>query len=89
MPKYYYHKILLIDLKDEIKTVLKAEGYNVEAGSFGVPYRVPKDDTLFPVITNGSLPSNLTEREIIVIDLVPTDILNQRYRGETNVSRGE
>ena len=86
--KYHHPKILLIDLKDEIKAVLKAEGYNVEAGSFGVPYRVPKDDKLFPVITNGSLPSNLPEREIIVIDLFPANIIDQPI-GEKQTSPGE
>jgi hypothetical protein len=61
----------LIDLKNEIKAVLKAEGYNVEAGSFGASYRVPKEDKWSPVIPNGSLPPNPPERAIIVIDLVP------------------
>jgi hypothetical protein len=61
MPKYPRPKILLIDMKDETESVLKAEGYDVVAGSFGVPYRVPKEDKLFPVIINGSLPSNFTE----------------------------
>jgi hypothetical protein len=49
-PRYHHPKILLIDMKDETETVLKEGGYNVAAGSFGVPYRVPKDDKLFPVI---------------------------------------
>jgi hypothetical protein len=87
-PKYYYPKILLIDLENEIKAALKAEGYNVESGSFGVPYRVPKADKLFPVITNGSLPSNLTESEIIIIDLIPADFLNQPI-GEKQTSPRE
>jgi hypothetical protein len=64
----------LVDLKDETETVLKAEGYNVSSGSFGVPYKVPRDDSLFPVIVNGSLPLNLTAREIIVTDLGHNDV---------------
>jgi hypothetical protein len=87
-PKYRHPKILLINMKDETEAVLKVEGYNIVVGSFGVPYRVPKDDKLFPVIINGSLPSNYTEREIIVIDLVPADPLSQP-KGERHTSPGE
>jgi hypothetical protein len=36
LPRYHHPKILLIDVKDNAETVLKAERYNVTAGSFGL-----------------------------------------------------
>lgn len=87
MPKYHHSKILMIDMKDDTETVLKTSGYNVIAGSFGVPYRVRKKD-IFPVIVNGSLLSNFTEQEIFIIDLCPADLLSQPI-GEKHTSPGE
>jgi hypothetical protein len=87
-PKYHRPKILMIDMKDDSGSLLEAEGYNVVSGSFGVPYRVPKEDSCLPVIINGFLPPNFTEREIIVIDLVPADPLSQP-KGEKHTSPDE
>jgi hypothetical protein len=87
-PRYHHPKILLIDMKDDAETLLKSEGYNVAAGSFGVPYRVQKADQLFPVIINGALPPNFAEQEIFIIDLLPSDPLSQP-KGEKHTSPGE
>ncbi len=86
--KFPRPKILLMDMEDETEVVLKAAGYNVSTGSFGVPYKVPKSDSFQPVIANGKLPPGFTEQEIIVIDLVPADPL-ENPRGEKHTSPGE
>ena len=88
LPKYPQPKILLIDLEDEVEKVLKVEGYNVLTGSFGTPYRVEKRDGFEPVIINGSLPPNYAEQEIVVIDLMYSDIL-ENWQGEKHTTMGE
>jgi hypothetical protein len=75
--KYSKPKILLMDMGYETEDFLKKEGYNVAAGSFGTPYNVEKSDSYLPVIRNGKLPFNLSEQEIIVINLWVTSILNK------------
>lgn len=86
--KYPTPKILLVDMKDETETVLKAEGYNVTTASFGIPYRVPMEDKFVPVIVNGNFPGNFTEQEIVVIDLIPAQAL-PGPKGGKNTSPGE
>ncbi len=86
--KYPRPKILLVDMKDETGTVLKAEGYNVTTGSFGTPYRVVMQDNFVPVIVNGFLPIDFTEQEIVVIDLVPAKAL-PGPSGDKHTSKGE
>lgn len=75
--KYTKPKILLIDLQEEAETLLNAAGYNVTVGSFGCPYKVDKSDSLQPIITNENLPWNLSEQEIVVIDLLPNTPVEQ------------
>ena len=48
---------------------LKDSGYNVSTGSFGIPYKVPVADGYQPVITNGNMPGDLAEQEIIIINI--------------------
>jgi hypothetical protein len=69
-PRYPKPKILLVDLPDEATADLDAAGFNVQAGTFGRPYRVPAKDDYFPVIVQAHLP-NYTEQEVVVIDLIP------------------
>lgn len=71
VPKWLHPKIQLIDLDEDVKSVLKAEGYNISTGSFGLQYKVPKSDGRRPVIFNGYELPNYTEQEIFVIDLLP------------------
>lgn len=86
-PKYPKPKILLVDLESEAEHVLKNAGYNVSSGSFGIPYKVPRDDEHSPVIHNGNLP-NFTEQEVIVVDLALKDTL-EGPSGEKRTSKGE
>jgi len=74
--KYPKPKILLIDLPEETEGILRTDGYNVTTGSFGTPYKVKKSDNLYPVITNGNLPFNVSEQEVVVINLLITTILD-------------
>lgn len=77
VPKWTHPKILLIDMEREAEAFLKAEGYNVSTGSFGIPYKVPKTDNLEPVIMSGYRLPNYTEQEIIIIDLEPAKASEQ------------
>jgi hypothetical protein len=86
--KYPQPKILLIDIQEEAETLLKAAGYNVTVGSFGRPYKVDKNDSLQPIITNENLPWNLSEQEIVVIDLLSNAPVAQEP-GEKHTSLGE
>lgn len=87
-PKYPRPKILLIDLEKGAETALKDRGYNVATGSFGKPYKTEKSDEFWPVIVNGALPPHFNEQEIVVIDLVPTSVV-ENVGGEKHISPGE
>ena len=88
--KMEHPKILLIDVEDEVKEMLESKNYNVDVGSFGTQYRVPKSDDYSPVICNGALPHDLREKEIIIIDLKydPSKTLSKPI-GEKHTSYGE
>ncbi|MEQ9623157.1 hypothetical protein [Coleofasciculus chthonoplastes] len=86
--KYPQPKILLLDMEEEAEKRLKAVGYHVTVGSFGRPYKVDKSDNVQPIITNEHLPWNLSEQEIVVIDLLPNELLDQ-VQGEKHTSPGE
>jgi hypothetical protein len=81
-------KIGLIDIEGVSLLFLRAAGFDVTVGTLGTPYRVKKGDGCVPVIANGSLPENLTEREIVVIDLVPQQPLSEVI-GEKHTAPGE
>jgi len=85
--KYDKPKILLIDMPEEASNGLLKQGYNVSIGSFGNPYKVPISDSYQPIICNGSLP-NVTEQEIVIIDLKEPAILKEP-KGEKHTSEGE
>lgn len=85
--KYDKPKILLIDTPEEATNALLNQGYNVSTGSFGNPYKVTQDDSYTPVICNGKLP-NVTEQEIIIIDLEEQEILKEP-KGKKHTSEGE
>jgi hypothetical protein len=86
-PKYEKPKILLIDLDNKVLTAIKSEGYNVEAGSFGAPYKVTRSDSYVPLIAQLELPP-YTEQEIVIIDLMPPDIVD-KPSGEKATSDGQ
>ncbi len=86
-PKYPQPKIFLVDLGSEAEHVLSNAGYNVSRGSFGVHYKVPRNDDYSPVIPNGSLP-NFAEQEVVAVDLVPVGPLGGPL-GEKLTSLGE
>ena len=87
--KYPQPDILLVDIDSETETALEAKGYNVSSGSFGLPYKVPRDDSHRPVIVNGDLTrSSISEQDIVIVDLIPGDILNEA-QGEKHTSQGE
>ena len=71
-PRYPKPKILLVDLPEEAIRRLASSGFNVQAGTFGRPYRVPVRDDYLPVIARAHLP-NYTEQEVIMIGLTPPE----------------
>lgn len=83
--KYEKPKLLLVDIPD-VQSALIAEGYSVESGSLGAPYKVAKNDDLTPVITNYDLPEH-TEHEIIIADLMTPKVLDS-VAGEKQTSDG-
>ena len=66
-----------MDVEPKAEEILRSEGYNVRAGTFGNPYKVERDDGFAPVIMNGILP-NFAEQEVVVVGLVPGDTLVER-----------
>lgn len=87
--KYPRPNILLVDLDVATEATLQAEGYNVSSGSFGTPYKVPKKDTLIPVINNGNLmKSSVSEQEIVIVNLLSGEALDE-IQGEKHTSEGE
>lgn len=68
-PKYPKPKILLVDMYPECEKVLQDAGYNVNVGTFGQSYSVPKSGAyeLVPMDT-VSLP-NLQEQEIVIVNM--------------------
>jgi hypothetical protein len=86
--KYPRPKILLVDMEQGTDLLLREEGYNVSIGSFGIPYKVEKNDSLAPVILNGYLPLNLTEQQIVIINLMTTSMLGQA-QGEKETTNFE
>ena len=87
IPRYEKPKILLIDLPEDVLKNVKSAGFNVSAGTFGSPYKVPKSDGYYPVIFEYDLP-NFSEQEIIFIDLTAPKILDNPPR-EKLTSDGE
>jgi hypothetical protein len=71
--QYPKPKILLLDCEQSVSDRLSADGFNVEVGTFGRPFKVRMDEGFHPVICSADLP-NYSEQEIIVIDLTPTEI---------------
>jgi len=63
-------KILLIDLPKDVSEGLKSKGFNVNYGTFGAPFKVDISRDAVYLIGPPNLP-NLTEQEIIIIDLTP------------------
>ena len=86
--KYPKPKVILIDMDSDIESNLKDAGYNVSIGSFGIPYKVPKEDGYQPIIVNGSMPGDVAEQEIIIINLLPRNVLDNPI-GEKATSSGE
>jgi hypothetical protein len=86
--KYPQPKILLLDMNNDVEVGLKEAGYNISTGSLGIPYKVPKSDKYLPVITNGDIPGDFAEQEIVIINLLPNDLLDGP-KGEKITSDGE
>lgn len=84
--KYPKPKILLVDLPEGATAKLASAGFNVNAGTFGRPYRVPASDDFLPVIAQANLP-NYTEQEVIILDLTPPEMADQP-EGRKHTSEG-
>jgi hypothetical protein len=68
-------------MKDKTENVLKAEGYDVVAGSFGVPYRVPKEDKFSPLSSMALSPqTSLNERLSSLISFLLIPQANQKEK---------
>lgn len=63
--QYESPKILVVDVDSENIDKLRAEGFNIEAGTFGKSYKCEQYDE---VQLNGSLPC-ITEKDIVIVNL--------------------
>lgn len=88
VPKYPKPKILLLDMKEETKSILEVAGYHIKVGSFGFQYKVNKSSSLQPAITNDTLPWDVIEQEIVVVDLL-SNANSVLQLQETTISLGE
>ena len=74
--RYPKPKILLLDMPRDCENVLKAAGYNVKAGSFGIPCRVEPSSTLHYVNLRTCKLPNLQEQEVVIANLAhPASVL--------------
>lgn len=73
--KFPSPKILLLDIDEAAARQLELAGYNVTIGSLGNPYRVSTNAAFAPVIENDSLPEDLGEYELVVVDLKHVEVL--------------
>ena len=69
--KYDKPKILLLDCQQDVKSNLKKEGYNICIGSLGFPYENINLFNIQRVEYNYEFPYDLSEQEIIIVDLLP------------------
>lgn len=60
-------RVLLIDVKEDVD--LRPLGFEVNRGSFGVPFRVRMDDHLSKVPISHHLPGDLKEHDVVFVDL--------------------
>ena len=85
VPRFDHPQVLLLDIDAASETALRAAGFNISTGSFGVPYKIFAQDGMQRVVENGHLPVDYTEQEIVIADLVPRTLIDQE-RERTPVS---
>jgi len=73
---YAVPKVLLMDMGEDVRNVVRAAGFTVSTGSFGTPYRVPIHDGFVRLAYNHDLPKDFAEQDIVVVDTEPTHILD-------------
>ena len=74
---YAVPKVLLMDMGEDVRDVVRATGFDVSTGSFGTPYRVPIHDGFVRLVYNHDLPKDFAERDIVVVDTEPADVLDR------------
>lgn len=70
--KYPKPLVLLADVDSEVSDCLRTAGYDVTTGTFGRIFPVDNEDRYYPVPVDGNMPQHYTEREVVVVDLMPT-----------------
>lgn len=63
--------LLLVDTDKQVSECLRTAGYDVTVGTFGRTFTVDNEDRHYPVPLDYSMPQHYTEREIVVVDLLP------------------
>lgn len=69
MIRFPHPIIRLIDVHPRVEQQLEDAGYNVASSRFGTRYKVEQPTAMHPLIDNSSFLNNMTESEIVVIDL--------------------
>src|SRR5258705_2366253 len=71
--KYPKPQILLVDVDSNVAKSISKAGFNAFEGSFGAIYKVPRErNSTVQISLNNSIPLNLHEMDIVIIDLAPT-----------------
>lgn len=87
-PKHARPKIATFGIEESVASHLRAQGFLINTGTLGMPYRVKKDDGFKRVIPNHTFPPNLVEHDVVVIDLQAREIL-ERPEGEPPTALGD
>lgn len=85
--KYPKPNIVLMDIDPKVAEVLRKQGFNISEGSFGTPYKVgeqtsPRNDRVYTVLSNSSIPEHLLEQEIIIVDLAQKEVAEKPFGTE-------
>jgi hypothetical protein len=81
--------VLLMDTDLQIGEKLREEGFDISEGTFGHSYKVPKQlNTYLPLQSDHNFPPNLSEKEIIVVDLQNQKPLPEPTGSEMNDADG-
>lgn len=88
MITYPKPKILWLDIQNPATATLRAKGFNITEGTLGRPYRVTRSSDYQPLIGIAKA-GNLTEQEIVVMDMKITSYLSapegQKHRPDREI----
>lgn len=73
--EYPKPKILLMDIDSTVADHLSRQGFNINTGSFGRPYKVSSN--MYHIRDNSDIPKHIEEQQIVIVDLDFDDFLQE------------